>query len=102
MSYYKRGTVFIDGKLYGRYPDGSLYRIYNNRERPFLEWVDVSGRTFLRVRQATELGYTDCPVWGSVDLAYPNSQIRRARTVGDGMLVNTLTYSGMLTVVVEL
>ena len=24
--HYKRGTIRKDGKLYGRYPDGSLYR----------------------------------------------------------------------------
>lgn len=27
--HYKRGTIRKDGKLYGRYPDGSLYRIYS-------------------------------------------------------------------------
>lgn len=102
MPHYKRGTVTIDGKLYGRNPDGSLYRVYADRERPFTEWVDTDGDTFLRVRQATERGYTDCPVWGCVDLAYPNSQLRRARTVGGGGLVNTLTCAGQLCVVVEL
>ena len=25
---YKRGTVTKDGRTYGRYPDGTLYRIY--------------------------------------------------------------------------
>ena len=85
MPHYKRGTVTIDGKLYGHNPDGSLYRIYADRERPFMKMVDVDGCTFLRVRQATEKGYADCPVWGRVDLAYPNSQLRRARTVGGGV-----------------
>ena len=80
--HYKRGTVTIGGKLYGRLPGGRLYRIHSTSERPFLEFVDRDGQTFLRVRQATELGYADCPVWGCADLAYPQSQLRRARTVG--------------------
>lgn len=27
---YKRGTFMKDGKMYGRYPDGTPYRIYTN------------------------------------------------------------------------
>lgn len=81
MSEYKRGTVVINGKRYGFYPDGSRYRLYEHTV-PFLQLVDVAGETFLRVRQATEQGYTDVPVGGCVDLAYPNSTIRRSRTVG--------------------
>jgi hypothetical protein len=84
MSTYKRGTVLINGKQYGRYPDGRLYRIYSTADRPFMQMVDVEGETFLRVRQATEQGYTDCPVYGCIDLAYPTSQLRRARTIGGG------------------
>lgn len=91
MSNYKRGTITISGKIYGYYPDGTLYRIYSTADRPFIQLVDVEGETFLRVRQATEKGYTDCPVGGCVDLAYPNSALRRARTVGEGRLVNALT-----------
>lgn len=30
--HYKRGTIRKDGKLYGRYPDGSLYRIYSTTD----------------------------------------------------------------------
>ena len=56
--HYKRGTIRKDGKLYGRYPDGSLYRIYST-DRPFRQLVVVAGVTFLRVRQATEQDYTD-------------------------------------------
>ena len=52
--HYKRGTIRKDGKLYGHYPDGSLYRIYSTTDRPFLQLVDVDGETFLRIRQATE------------------------------------------------
>ncbi len=101
MSNYKRGTVTIGGKTYGRYPDGTLYRIYSTQDRPFLQLVDADGETFLRVRQATEQGYTDCPVRGCVDLAYPTSQLRRARTVGGGTLVNALTCGGQLYTLVE-
>lgn len=102
MPHYKRGSFTIDGKQYGRLPDGTPYRIFSTSDRPFTDWVDRNGTTFLRVRQATEQGYTDCPVWGCVDLAYPNSQLRRARTIGGGRLVNALTCSHQLCVVVEL
>lgn len=100
--HYKRGTVTKNGKLYGRYPDGSLYRIYST-DRPFLQMVDINGETFLRIRQATQLGYADCPCLGAADLNYPSSALRRSRTVGGGELVNTLTAaSGLLCVFVEL
>ena len=82
---YKRGTIIKNGKRYGFYPDGSLYRIYSTSDRPFLEIVDIEGKTFLRIRQATELGYTDCPAPGAADLSYPSSALRRSRTVGGGM-----------------
>ena len=88
---YKRGTIIKNGKRYGFYPDGSLYRIYSTSDRPFLEIVDIEGETFLRIRQATELGYTDCPVFGVADLNYPTSALRRSRTIGGGKLVNALT-----------
>ena len=65
--HYKRGTISKDGKLYGRYPDGSLYRIYSITDRPFLQLVDREGATFLRIRQATELGFTDYPCSGAAD-----------------------------------
>lgn len=101
--HYKRGTVTKNGKLYGYSPNGSLYRIYSTTDRPFLQLVDVAGETFLRIRQATELGYADCPCPGAVDLSYPSSALRRSRTVGGGKLVNTLTAaSGLLCVFIEL
>ena len=82
--HYKRGTIRKDGKLYGHYPDGSLYRIYSTNDRPFLQLVDVDGETFLRIRQATDQGYTDSPCPGAADLSYPSSTLRRSRTVGWG------------------
>lgn len=104
MSHYKRGTIIKDGKRYGFYPDGTLYRIYDT-SRPFLQMVNEAetGDTFLRIRQATEQGYTDCPVLGVCDLAYPTSAIRRSRTIGGGKLANALTSNGQqLCVFVEL
>lgn len=88
---YKRGSIIKNGKRYGFYPDGSLYRIYSTFDRPFLEIVDIEGEAFLRIRQATEQGYTDCPAPGAADLSYPTSALRRSRTVGGGKLVNALT-----------
>ncbi len=100
---YKRGTFRKDGKLYGRYPDGTPYRIYDEQDRPFLELVNNTENcsTTLRVRQATEQGYTDVPVGGVCDLAYPSSQLRRARTVGGGRLVNALMCSAQFYTFVE-
>lgn len=92
-----------NGKRYGFYPNGTLYRIYSTTDRPFLQLVDVDGVTFLRIRQATEQGYTDCPCPGTADLNYPTSALRRSRTVGGGKLVNALTAaSGGICVFVEL
>ena len=99
---YKRGTVTIDGKQYGYYPDGRLYRIYSTADRPFITFADRNGQTVMQVRQATEIGYAECPVGGCVDLAYPNSQVRRARTIEEGRLVNTLTCGQLFAVLVEL
>lgn len=82
MTRYKRGTVTLDGKRYGFYPDGSRFRIYDNKDTPFLQMVDEDGQTVLRVRQATEQGYAVIPVFGIGDIAYPGSMIRRARVIG--------------------
>ncbi len=98
---YRRGVTERGGKRYGTLPDGKRYRIYD-AARPFLQIVEKDGETFLRVRQATEQGYADCPVWGCADLSYPNSELRRARTVGGGALVNSITCSHSLCVFVEL
>lgn len=68
---YKRGTIRKNGRLYGFHPDGTLYRIYAQSDIPFLQIVDINGSTFLRIRQATEQGYTDCPVFGVCDISYP-------------------------------
>lgn len=101
MSTYKRGTVLINGKQYGRYPDGTLYRIYSISDRPFMQMVDEEGETFLRVRQATEQGYTDCPVYGCVDLAYPHKPTAPCKDNRGGRLVNALTCGQHFAVLVE-
>ena len=99
---YKRGTIRKNGRLYGFNPDGTLYRIWEHRDIPFLQIVDISGSTFLRIRQATEEGYIDCPVFGVCDISYPTSTLRRARTVGGGKIANALTCSQQLVTFVEL
>lgn len=100
-SRYKRGTTLHDGKAYGVYPDGRRYRIYDANSRPFAQMVDVDGQTYLRVRQATELGYIDCPVGGCCDFSYPNSELRRGRIVGGGMIASTLACRQLVVVLVE-
>lgn len=99
---YKRGTIRKNGRLYDFHPDGTLYRIYAQSDIPFLQIVDINGSTFLRIRQATEQGYTDCPVFGVCDISYPASSLRRARTISGGRLANALTCSQPLVAFVEL
>lgn len=58
---YKRGTFTKNGKTYGYYPDGSVYRIYAGSDIPFLQIVDADGNTFLRVRhQLSNVGIAPC------------------------------------------
>lgn len=78
---------------YGYYPDGTRYKKCRPSIPP-MQLVDVDGETYLRLRQATELGYADVPVGGVGDIAYPTSPTRRSRTVGGGRLCNTITASG--------
>ena len=47
----------------------------------------------LRIPQATEKGYAECPVGGVFDLAYPNSKTRRARVIGGGYIAQAITCS---------
>ena len=44
----------------------------------------------LRIRQATELGYIECDPQGVCDLAYPASELRRARVKDRGRVCGTL------------
>lgn len=45
----------------------------------------------LRIPQATEEGYAECPEGGVFDCSYPTSKTRRGRTQGGGLLLPTLT-----------
>lgn len=101
MAEYKRGTIVKNGKKYGFYPDGSLYRIYESN-LPFLSVFDRDGEPVLRIRQATEKGYVDCPLWGVCDVSYPSSTIRRSRVVDGGLISNTITCETQLSVFIEL
>lgn len=57
---------------------------------PFLAIAVRGGQTVLRVRQATEQGYIECLPGGVADLAYPTSQLRRARVKDDGRVASVL------------
>jgi len=65
-------------------------RYYPHNGRPFLEVVSKNGHNVLRVRQATEQGYIECEPSGVADLAYPTSELRRARVKDRGSVASTL------------
>ena len=48
------------------------------------------GQIVLRIRQATEQGYIECDAGGVCDLAYPQSELRRARVKERGKVCGTL------------
>ena len=48
------------------------------------------GQIVLRIRQATEQGYIECDAGGVCDLAYPSSELRRARVKDRGRVCGTL------------
>lgn len=49
----------------------------------------------LRIPQATDKGYIECPVWGVFDWSYPKSQLRRGRVQGGVKLVLLLCVAVM-------
>ena len=63
---------------------------YYSLERPFLSTALRGGQLVLQVRQATEQGYIECVPNGVADLAYPTSQLRRARVKDDGLVASAL------------
>jgi DNA (cytosine-5)-methyltransferase 1 len=63
---------------------------YSTDKRPFLEVASRGGQIVLRIRQATEQGYIECDSGGVADLAYPSSQLRRARVKDRGKVCGTL------------
>lgn len=56
---------------------------------------------FLRIPQATGMGYIECPVWGCFDFSYPSSLTRRGRVQDGGRICPTLTCNstGIVTIV---
>ena len=65
-------------------------RHYPTDKRPFLELVSTDAEPVLRVRQATEQGYIECDPNGIFDMAYPSSELRRARVKERGRVASTL------------
>ncbi len=57
---------------------------------PFLQIATRGGQIVLKVRQATEQGYIECVSGGVFDMAYPTSQLRRARVKDDGHVASAL------------
>ena len=63
---------------------------YSIAGRPFLKVTLRGGQFVLQVRQATEQGYIECVSGGVFDVAYPSSQLRRARVKDDGLVASAL------------
>ena len=63
---------------------------YPTDGRPFLSTALRGGQFVLQVRQATEQGYIECVSGGVFDVAYPSSQLRRARVKERGKVCGTL------------
>ena len=49
---------------------------------------------YVRVRQATKLGYIEAEVGGVADLSFPTSKLRRGRVQGGGQICPTLMAGG--------
>lgn len=47
----------------------------------------------LKVPQATDKGYIECPLGGVFDWAYPTSKLRRGRVQDGGNVTPTITCS---------
>lgn len=48
---------------------------------------------YVRVRQATKLGYIEVKMGGVADLSFPTSKLRRGRVQGGGQICPTLMAS---------
>ena len=57
---------------------------------PSFRLLRGGGQIVLQVRQATEQGYIECVSGGVFDMAYPTSQLRRARVKDDGRVASAL------------
>ncbi len=56
---------------------------------------------YIKIRQATQLGYALCIVGGVADLSFPTSQTRRGRTEDMGNICPTLTTTNVFYVFEE-
>ena len=61
-----------------------------SRNDHFSKLLRGGGQIVLRIRQATERGYIECDAGGVCDLAYPQSELRRARVKERGKVCGTL------------
>ena len=64
-----------------------------------LDWIAETQKDNLlqepiKIRQATEQGYIECPVGGGFDAAYPSSRLRRGRVQDNGDVVGAITAQG--------
>lgn len=59
----------------------------------------VTEEKTIKIRQATEQGYTLCEVGGAADLDYPTSQTRRGRVIENGKICPTLTTENIPNVI---
>lgn len=59
----------------------------------------VTEEKSIKIRQATEQGYTLCEIGGAADLDYPTSQTRRGRVIENGKICPTLTTENIPNVI---
>lgn len=90
--FYQQHRVYTMGEIapciMAQIPCGS----YN-----FLEVQELE--KFIKIRQATEQGYTICEIGGAADLEYPTSQTRRGRVIDGGRTCPTLTTENIPNVI---
>ena len=85
MRLYKRGTICKDGKLYGRYPDGSLYRIYSTSDNALFLQFDLPPsheaamflKTVLQIFMERHDGWDKGIEWNEKELSYHRPAIVR-------------------------
>ena len=59
----------------------------------------VTEEKSIKIRQATEQGYTLCEIGGAANLDYPTSQTRRGRVIENGKICPTLTTENIPNVI---
>ena len=74
---------------------GSLSKCHKRFSSPYDLLSPSDKKGYVRVRQATKLGYIEVKLGGGVaDLSFPTSQLRRGRVQGGGQICPTLMASG--------